>query len=116
MRAALQSMRLTLRDATKAATTLGFGPRYLHSTGQLHKGGRDNGVFLLFTADDAEDAAIPGQPYTFGVLKHAQALGDLEALRRRRRPVLHLHLPADIEAGLARVAGALTAAVRAGTG
>jgi len=97
------------------ATTLGFGPRYLHSTGQLHKGGRDNGVFLLFTADDAEDAAVPGQPYTFGVLKRAQALGDLEALRRRRRPVLRLHLPANVEAGLARVASALASAVETDT-
>ena len=115
VRAALQSMRLALRDATKAATTLGFGPRYLHSTGQLHKGGRDNGVFLLFTSDDAEDAAVPGQPYTFGVLKRAQALGDLEALRRRRRPVLRLHLQAGVEAGLARVASALASAVETDT-
>jgi len=114
MRAALQSMRLAIRDATKAATTPGFGPRYLHSTGQFHKGGPANGVFLLLTIDGAEDAPVPGEPYTFAVLRRAQALGDLEALRRRGLPVLRLHLQTDVEGGLARVGGALDAALRAG--
>ncbi|TEU00507.1 MAG: bifunctional transaldolase/phosoglucose isomerase [Dehalococcoidia bacterium] len=109
--ARLQSMRLVMRDGTRAATTLGFGPRYLHSTGQLHKGGGDNGVFILLTADDLEDLEVPGQPYTFGVLKRAQALGDLDALRRRGRRVVRLHLSGDVEAGLEKVARALQSAV-----
>jgi len=109
--ARLQSTRLVMRDGTRAATTLGFGPRYLHSTGQLHKGGGDNGVFILLTADDLEDLEVPGQPYTFGVLRRAQALGDLEALRRRGRRVVRLHLSGDVEAGLDKVARALHSAV-----
>ena len=111
--ARLQEIRLRLRDATRMATTLGFGPRYLHSTGQLHKGGPNTGLFLLLTADDAEDLAVPGQPYTFGILKRAQALGDLEALRRRERRVMHLHLGKDIAAGLEDLAHALAARARA---
>ena len=113
--AALQSIRLTLGDGVRAATTLGYGPRYLHSTGQLHKGGGDNGLFLLFTADDREDLQVPGRTYTFGVLKRAQALGDLEALRRRGRHVLRLHLSSDVEAGLKKIDQALKAAVMATT-
>jgi transaldolase/glucose-6-phosphate isomerase len=109
--AALQSMRRVIRDGTRAATTLGYGPRYLHSTGQLHKGGGDNGLFILLTADDSEDLEIPGQPYTFGVLKRAQALGDLEALQRRGRRVVRVHLSGDVEAGLNRLAQALQSAV-----
>jgi len=109
--ALLQSMRLVMRDGTRAATALGYGPRYLHSTGQLHKGGRDNGLFILLTVDDLEDLEVPGQPYTFGVLKRAQALGDLEALRRRGRRVVRLHLSGDVEAGLEKVARALQSAV-----
>ena len=108
---ALQSMRLVMRDATRAATTLGYGPRYLHSTGQLHKGGGDNGLFILLTGDDSEDLEVPGQAYTFGVLKRAQALGDLEALRRRGRRVIRLHLSDDVEAGLDKLARALRSAV-----
>ena len=79
---ALQVIRLKLRDRLKLATTLGYGPRFLHSTGQFHKGGPNTGLFLQLTADDTEDAAVPGEPYSFGVLKRAQALGDLEALRK----------------------------------
>jgi glucose-6-phosphate isomerase len=109
--AALQSMRLAIRDGTRAATTLGYGPRYLHSTGQLHKGGGDNGLFILFTGDDPEDLEVPGQPYTFGVLKRAQALGDLEALQRRGRRVVRLHLSDNVEAGLGKVARALQSAI-----
>jgi hypothetical protein len=97
----------------RAATTLGYGPRYLHSTGQLHKGGGDNGLFLLITVDDSEDVEVPGRTYTFGVLKRAQALGDLEALRRRGRHVLRLHLSGDVEAGLKRIDHSLKAAVTA---
>jgi glucose-6-phosphate isomerase len=109
--AALQSMRLAIRDGTHVATTLGYGPRYLHSTGQLHKGGGDNGLFLLLTADDREDLDVPGQPYTFGGLKRAQALGEMEALQRRGRRVVRLHLSSDVQAGLDRVAQALRSAV-----
>jgi transaldolase/glucose-6-phosphate isomerase len=108
---ALQSMRLLMRDGTRAATTLGYGPRYLHSTGQLHKGGGDNGLFILLTADDPEDLEVPGRPYTFGVLRRAQALGDLEALRRRGRRVIRLHLSGDVEAGLHKAARAVQSAV-----
>jgi transaldolase/glucose-6-phosphate isomerase len=86
--AALQLDRLALRDAHRAATTVGFGPRFLHSTGQLHKGGPPTGVFLQVTDEGREvDLPIPGQPYTFGTLIDAQALGDLQALRARRRRV-----------------------------
>jgi hypothetical protein len=108
---ALQSIRLVIRDGTRAATTVGHGPRYLHSTGQLHKGGGDNGLFILVTADDLEDMEVPGQTYTFGVLKRAQVLGDMEALRRRGRRVVRLHLSDDVDGGLDRVAQALKSAV-----
>lgn len=99
----LESFRARLRDQTRLATTLGFGPRYLHSTGQLHKGGPNNGLFIFLTAEDTEDAAIPGRPYSFGTLKRAQALGDLESLRRRGRRVAHIHLNGDISAALDRL-------------
>jgi hypothetical protein len=79
------------------ATTLGYGPRFLHSTGQLHKGGPDNGLFLQITADHTEDVSIPGEPYSFGVLADAQALGDLRALQDLGRSVIRLHLGAEVE-------------------
>jgi glucose-6-phosphate isomerase len=107
----LQTIRGRLRDATRLAATLGYGPRYLHSTGQYHKGGPANGLFLLITADDAEDAAVPGQPYTFGVFKRAQALGDLEALRRHGQRALRVHIRGPVEAGLARLEDLAAAAV-----
>lgn len=100
----LQSLRHEVRDHYKVATTLGYGPRFLHSTGQLHKGGPNRGVFLQVTADDAEDLAIPGQSYTFGVLKSAQAQGDLEVLAGRERRALRIHLGADVRAGLQQLA------------
>jgi hypothetical protein len=75
----------------------------LHSTGQLHKGGPNNGLFVFLTAENAQDAAIPGRPYSFGTLKRAQALGDLESLRRRDRRVLHIHLGRNVAAGLDRL-------------
>jgi transaldolase/glucose-6-phosphate isomerase len=98
--APLQSMRHAVRDAYKVATTLGYGPRFLHSTGQLHKGGPNRGVFLQITADDANDLAIPAAPYSFGVLKDAQAQGDFEVLARRERRALRIHLGADVSAEL----------------
>jgi glucose-6-phosphate isomerase len=111
----LQRLRAAVRDATGAATTLGFGPRFLHSTGQLHKGGGDNGVFLQLTAEPSKDLPIPGWEETFGTLVAAQALGDLTSLQRRGRRALRLHLN-DLEAGLARleamVGGAIGSASR----
>ncbi|MCC6452878.1 MAG: transaldolase, partial [Acidobacteria bacterium] len=86
-----------------AATCLGFGPRFLHSTGQAYKGGGGNGVFLQITADDDADIAVPGQKYTFGVVKDAQARGDYQVLADRGRRVLRVHLPADIEQGLEKL-------------
>lgn len=101
--AILGEIRLHIRDRFRVATTLGYGPRFLHSTGQLHKGGGDNGVFLQFTADDPVDLAIPGEPHTFGVMKAAQALGDLQSLQGRKRRALRVHIAGGIEAGLRRV-------------
>ena len=100
---ALQSLRLSLRDSSHLATTLGYGPRFLHSTGQLHKGGANNGLFIQITADDAHDLPVPGEPHTFGVLKHAQALGDLRSLVGKQRRVLRLHLGKDAGAQLSRL-------------
>ncbi|MBI2458062.1 MAG: bifunctional transaldolase/phosoglucose isomerase [candidate division NC10 bacterium] len=100
---ALAAVRTHIRDRFRVATTLGYGPRFLHSTGQLHKGGGDNGVFLQFTADDPVDLPIPGEPYSFGVMKAAQALGDLESLQKRGRRALRIHVSGGIEAGLRRV-------------
>ncbi len=85
--------RTALRAATGAATMFGYGPRYLHSTGQLHKGGANNGVFILVTAAPAEDLDIPGQAYSFGTLEFAQALGDFASLDATSRRAVHIHLP-----------------------
>jgi transaldolase / glucose-6-phosphate isomerase len=97
---ALASMRLSLRDRLRLATTLGYGPRYLHSTGQLHKGGPNTGLFILLTATPQDDVEVPGQPYTFGMFQQAQALGDLESLRQHGRRVVHIHLGDDFGQGL----------------
>ncbi len=99
----LQKLRQTIRDKKRVATTLGYGPRFLHSTGQLHKGGPDTGVFLQLTADDNPDIAIPGQAYSFGVLKNAQAQGDAKVLTERGRRLVHIHLGPDVQAGLAHL-------------
>ncbi len=90
--AAFAKMRTAARDATKMATTLGYGPRFLHSTGQLHKGGANNLLAIQITADDAVDAAIPGERYSFGVLKSAQAIGDWQALETHGRRAMQIHL------------------------
>lgn len=92
--AALQEFRSAVGRDAACATMLGYGPRYLHSTGQLHKGGANNGVFLILTADVSQDLPIPGEPYSFAVLQMAQALGDFYALDRTGRRALHAHLPA----------------------
>ena len=110
--AALQQLRVAIRDGRRVATTLGFGPRFLHSTGQLHKGGPNTGVFLQITVDDPVDVPIPGQRYTFSVLKQAQALGDLQSLRTHRRRVISLHVSGDLRTTLQ----SLTAAVRGTVG
>jgi len=109
---ALQAMRRGIRDKKHVATCLGFGPRFLHSTGQLYKGGPNTGVFLQITADDAQDLPVPGQKYTFGVVKAAQARGDLEVLLERGRRVLRVHLGSDVDVGLPKLASALERAVQ----
>jgi hypothetical protein len=88
----LQELRTVIRDRLKLATTVAFGPHYLHSTGQMHKGGRPNGVFIQITGEDKEDMAIPGAGYGFSTLKAAQALGDLQALRDAGRRIVRVHL------------------------
>lgn len=110
----LERLRARVRDATGAATTLGFGPRFLHSTGQLHKGGPDSGVFLQLTADPKKDLPIPGWDESFGTLIAAQALGDLASLQRRDRRALRLHM-ADLEAGLTRLEAMVGAALAVGS-
>ncbi len=99
----LQAMRSLVRDEHGVATTLGYGPRFLHSTGQLHKGGPNRGVFLQITADDANDLPVPGAPYSFGVLKDAQAQGDFAVLAERERRALRVHIRGDVGAGLERL-------------
>jgi transaldolase/glucose-6-phosphate isomerase len=98
--ALIQAIRSRLRDALRVATTTGYGPRFLHSTGQLHKGGDSNGVFIQITADDLKDVPIVGEPFTLGVLKQAQALGDFQSLASRDRRAIRIHLGDDIPAGL----------------
>jgi transaldolase / glucose-6-phosphate isomerase len=108
---ALQAIRLLLRDRLRLASTLGYGPRFLHSTGQYHKGGPNKGFFIQLTAVDVEDAAIPGKAFTFGLLKKAQALGDLEALRKHKRRVVRVDLGNDVRHGLASLTDILSSAV-----
>ena len=107
----LRGIRHAVRDKKKSATCLGFGPRFLHSTGQAYKGGPNSGVFLQVTCDDANDLPVPGQKYTFGVVKAAQARGDFQVLADRKRRALRVHLGADVDAGLAAVAKAVTQAL-----
>jgi transaldolase / glucose-6-phosphate isomerase len=107
----LQAMRLAVRDATHVATCVGFGPRFLHSTGQAYKGGPNSGVFLQITCDDAVDLPVPGQQYTFGVVKAAQARGDFQVLAERDRRVLRVHLGPDVATGLATLQAAIAEAL-----
>jgi glucose-6-phosphate isomerase len=109
--AAIQGFRHKVRDAKRVATCLGFGPRFLHSTGQDYKGGPNTGVFLQITADDAFDVEIPGQEYSFGVVIAAQAAGDLAVLESRRRRAMRVHLGADVSAGLRTLAAAFDEAL-----
>lgn len=110
--AALQEIRLSVREATQAATTMGYGPRFLHSTGQLHKGGPDSGVFIQITAPDKVDFPIPGEPYTFSVLKDAQALGDFQSLLAHGRRAIRVDLGSDVSAGLQRLQEMLVDALK----
>ncbi len=100
----LQNLRMNVRDRKHVATCLGFGPRFLHSTGQAYKGGPNSGVFLQVTCDDAQDLQVPGQKYTFGIVKAAQARGDFQVLADRNRRALRVHLGSDVKAGLKKLA------------
>ncbi len=99
----LQAIRLAIRDRTGVATTLGFGPRYLHSTGQLHKRGPESGLFVMIGAEDPNELEISGRRLTFGVLNMAQALGDFGALSRRKRRLVRLYISGELKAGLERL-------------
>jgi transaldolase/glucose-6-phosphate isomerase len=105
--ASLQRLRHRVRDAFGVATTLGFGPRFLHSTGQLHKGGANRVVVLQFTSDEGPELAIPGRAFSFGVLKDAQALGDASALSSRQRRAIRIHFKADVLKGIDRFGPAI---------
>lgn len=107
----LQKLRHTVRDKKKIATCLGFGPRFLHSTGQAYKGGPNSGVFLQITCDDAVALPVPGQKYTFGVVKAAQARGDFQVLAERGRRALRVHLGSNLKAGLSTLQTAIQKAL-----
>jgi transaldolase/glucose-6-phosphate isomerase len=107
----LQEMRKAVLESKKVATVLGFGPRFLHSTGQAYKGGPNSGVFLQITCDEAEDLPVPGQKYTFGIVKAAQARGDFQVLADRKRRALRVHLGKDIASGLDHLRDLVCAAV-----
>jgi transaldolase/glucose-6-phosphate isomerase len=109
---ALQKMRHAVRDKKRVATVLGFGPRFLHSTGQAYKGGPNSGVFLQITCDDAVDLPVPGQKYTFGIVKAAQARGDFAVLAERGRRALRVHLGKSVTKDLAKLGSALQQALK----
>jgi hypothetical protein len=108
----IQDARLAVRDTLRVATTFGYGPRYLHSTGQLHKGGPNKGVFIQITADPRRDLPIPSQEYTFGTLVRAQGLGDLESLRQHGRRAIRLHIRGDHAVGVEHIREAIREAVK----
>ena len=107
----LQALRHLVRDKKRVATCLGFGPRFLHSTGQAYKGGPNSGVFLQITCDDAVELPVPGQKYTFGIVKAAQARGDFQVLADRGRRALRVHLGSNLKAGLATLQTAVQRAL-----
>ena len=107
----LQKIRHAVRDKKRVATCLGFGPRFLHSTGQAYKGGPNSGVFLQITCDDSVELPVPGQKYTFGVVKAAQARGDFQVLAERGRRALRVHLGSNLKAGLATLQSAVQKAL-----
>ena len=110
--AAIQSIRMAIRDSKQAATCVGFGPRFLHSTGQAYKGGPNNGVFLQITSDNAADLDVPGQKTSFGVIEAAQARGDFDVLAERGRRALRLHITGDVAKGLAAIDAAVQRALK----
>jgi transaldolase/glucose-6-phosphate isomerase len=107
----LETVRQAVRDKKRVATCLGFGPRFLHSTGQAYKGGPNSGVFLQVTCDDSVELPVPGQKYTFGIVKAAQARGDFQVLAERGRRALRVHLGKDLKSGLAALEGAVEKAL-----
>ena len=109
---AMQRLRRMIRDRTKAATCVGFGPRFQHSTGQAYKGGPNSGVFLQITCEDPEDLSVPGQSYTFGIVKEAQARGDFEVLAERGRRALRAHITGHLDAGLDKLSRAVEQALQ----
>jgi transaldolase / glucose-6-phosphate isomerase len=104
-------MRTAVRDARRIATVAGFGPRFLHSTGQAYKGGPPGGVFLEITRTAEADLAIPGKKASFGTVQLAQALGDLDVLAERGRPWLRIHIEEDVDAGLEAIGRLVTASL-----
>ncbi len=109
----LAAARAAIRDRTRAATMFGYGPRYLHSTGQLHKGGPNSGAFLIVTADPAPDLPIPGEKYSFGTLELAQALGDFTSLEATGRRVVRVHLSAPTAQAVAQACTLIQSALPA---
>jgi len=109
--AALQRARHRVRDSKRVATCLGFGPRFLHSTGQAYKGGPNSGVFLQVTCEDGRDLRVPDQKYTFGLVKAAQARGDFQVLAERNRRALRVHLGSDVADGLRTLDAAIEQAL-----
>lgn len=107
----IQDARLAVRDTLKVATTFGYGPRFLHSTGQLHKGGPNRGLYVKITCDPRHDLPIPGEGYTFGTLIRAQAVGDLQSLHQHGRPALRLHIRGDHAVGIEHIRAAIRAAL-----
>src|SRR6266446_1660740 len=108
----VQRLRRMIRDRTKAATCVGFGPRFQHSTGQAYKGGPNSGVFLQITCDNPEDLPVPGHSYTFGIVKEAQARGDFDVLAERGRRALRAHIAGDLDAGLDALSRAIEQALQ----
>jgi len=108
----LQDLRTAVRNRKRVATCLGFGPRFLHSTGQAYKGGPNSGVFLQITCEDAHDLPVPGQKYTFGVVKAAQARGDFAVLADRNRRALRVHIAGDVKAGLKKLSSLVSQALQ----
>jgi hypothetical protein len=108
---ALSGIRTLLRDKTHRATTVGYGPRFLHSTGQLHKGGAPIGWFLQLVAEHPDDRDIPGKAYSFGQLIDAQAIGDARTIENHKLPIIRINLGPDPDAGLAVLQRALAAAL-----
>ena len=110
--ATLQGIRHAVRDVLGVATCLGYGPRFLHSTGQAYKGGPNSGVFLQITCDDRVDLPVPNRRYTFGIVKAAQARGDFQVLADRGRRALRVHLGPDVAGGLDRLRGIVMQALQ----